>query len=139
MALDREIGFARRYLGDGATLIEIAGDASTRRFYRVRGAATSAVLIAHGQPLPADAPFFSNHRIMESIGAPVPTLLARSEPDGMVLVEDLGDVTLQQHLAGPATVGRAADFYDQACDLIGLLQAKAPGAMHESEFATRNL
>ena len=40
---------------------------------------------------------------MESIGLPVPALLARSEADGLVLVEDLGDVTLQRQIDGPPT------------------------------------
>ncbi|HYV85464.1 MAG TPA: phosphotransferase [Patescibacteria group bacterium] len=138
MSLDRELAFARKWMGDGATLTEIAGDASTRRFYRVRSDPKTAVLIAHGQPLPGDAPFFSNHRILESIGAPVPSLLARSEPDGLVLVEDFGDVTLQQHLSGPATLSRAGDLYSQACDLIGLLQSRAPEAIQKDDFAARN-
>src|SRR5882724_11392977 len=81
MSMDHEIDFARAHLGPEAALTEIAGDASTRRFYRARGKSTTAVLIAHGQPLPPDAPFFSNHQIMESIGVPVPALLARSEAD----------------------------------------------------------
>src|SRR5580765_750600 len=126
MSMDREIDFARAHLGSDATLTEIAGDASTRRFYRVRGKNATAVLIAHGQPLPAVAPFFSNHRIMESIGVPVPALLARSEADGLVLVEDFGDLSLQLQIGGPATVALAGDLYDQACDLIALLQSKAP-------------
>lgn len=139
MPMDREIQFARSSIGSDATLTEIAGDASTRRFYRVRGKTATAVLIDHGQPLPADAPFFSNHRILESIGAPVPGLLARSEADGLVLVEDFGDLTLQLQIGGgPATVAVAGDLYDQACDLIALLQSRAPGVIREDDFAARN-
>jgi hypothetical protein len=138
MSLDHETAFARKFLGPGATLTEIAGDASTRRFYRARGKEATAVLIAHGHPLPPDAPFFSNHRIMESIGLPVPALLARSEADGLVLVEDLGDVTLQQQVGGPATVAAAGLLYDQACDLIAHMQGGAPAAIREDDFAARN-
>jgi aminoglycoside/choline kinase family phosphotransferase len=138
MSMDREIDFARAHLGSDAVLTEIAGDASTRRFYRVRGKSATAVLIAHGQPLPSDAPFFSNHRIMESIGVPVPALLARSEADGMVLVEDFGDLTLQLQIGGPATVALAGDLYDQACGLIALLQSRAPEVIREDDFAARN-
>jgi aminoglycoside/choline kinase family phosphotransferase len=138
MSLDREIAFAREFLGPDATLTQIAGDASTRRFYRARGRASTAVLIAHGEPLPADAPFFGNHRIMEAIGLPVPALLGRSEEDGLVLVEDLGDVTLQQQVGGVATIAAAGDLYDQACDLIALMQSKAPASIQENDFAARN-
>jgi aminoglycoside/choline kinase family phosphotransferase len=138
MSLDREAAFVRRCLGSETTLTEIAGDASTRRFYRAKGGERTAVLVAHGQALPSDAPFFSNHRILESIGAPVPALLARSEPEGFVLVEDLGDVTLQQHLAGPATQSGALGMYDQACDIIALLQSQALRAIGADDFASRN-
>jgi hypothetical protein len=138
MSMDREIAFARTFLGPDATLTQIAGDASTRRFYRARGKASTAILIAHGEPLPNDAPFFGNHRIMEVIGLPVPALLARSEADGLVLVEDFGDVTLQQEVGGLAAVAGAGDLYDQACDLIAQMQSRAPAAIQKNDFAARN-
>lgn len=138
MPLDREIAFCRAALGPDATLTQIAGDASTRRFYRARAHSSTAVLIAHGEPLPTDAPFFGNHRIMAASGLPVPALLAHSEADGLVLVEDFGDVTLQQEVGGAATVAGAGDLYDQACDLIAQMQSRAPAAIQKNDFAARN-
>ena len=157
--------FVRRLFGPGATAVEIAGDASTRRFFRVTSSAglddgggvhRTAVLMVHGEPLAFDAPLFSNHGILSSIGAPVPEILGRNEDLGLVLVEDFGDTTMQRHLlsgpdAGgehPAPSAAAADpknrtktalpLYIAACDLIGLMQARAGQAMRPDDFAARN-
>jgi aminoglycoside/choline kinase family phosphotransferase len=93
--------------------------------------------MAHGEPLSPDSPFNSNHRILAAIGAPVPRILDRDDPAGLVLVEDFGDLTLQRHLAEAG--GQAAPpFYRQAADLILLMQRRAPGAMQSSDFAARN-
>ncbi|HUD70689.1 MAG TPA: phosphotransferase [Dongiaceae bacterium] len=130
--------FARRTFGPAATVTEVAGDASTRRFYRAAAARQStAIVMAHGEALPPDAPFYSNHRILAAIGAPVPRILDRDDPAGLVLVEDFGDLTLQRHLAEAG--GRAAPpLYRQAADLIVLMQRQAPGAIRPSDFAARN-
>jgi aminoglycoside/choline kinase family phosphotransferase len=129
--------FARRSLGAGATVTEVAGDASTRRFYRAAVGARSGIVMAHGEPLPVDAPFYSNHRILAAIGAPVPRILDRDDPGGLVLVEDFGDVTLQRHLAEAGDPAGPA-LYQQAADIVLLMQRQAPGAMQAADFAARN-
>ncbi|HKB08092.1 MAG TPA: phosphotransferase [Candidatus Polarisedimenticolia bacterium] len=132
------LAFLERTLGSPARLIEIAGDASTRRFYRATAGKVAAVLVVHPEPLAPDAPLFSNHRILESIGAPVPGILASDPAHGLVLMEDLGDVTLQKHLsnAGPGRrKGEASRLYRQACDLIILLQRKGAAALRPRDFA----
>ena len=131
--------FARRAFGPGAVATEVAGDASTRRFYRARagdGAAT-AIVMAHGEALPPDAPFYSNHRILAAIGAPVPRILDRDDAAGMVLVEDFGDLTLQRHLAESGE-SAAPPLYRQAADLVVRMQRDAPGSMQGTDFAARN-
>ena len=135
--LGRGLALARKALGPSAALVEIAGDASTRRFYRATAGGSTAVLMAHGEALATDAPLFSNQRILAAIGAPVPRILDRDDGAGLVLVEDFGDLTLQRHLAQAG--GQAAPaFYRQACDLIALLQSRAPAAIRPEDFAARN-
>ena len=146
--LDPEaLAFVRKVAGADATAEEIAGDASTRRFYRVasKGGVAghpTAVLMVHGEPLATDSPIFSNHRILLEVGAPVPTILARDERLGLVLVEDFGDLTLQRHLLQSPDPDRwiaiAHPYYSQACDLISLMQSEAPDAMQPGDFAARN-
>jgi aminoglycoside/choline kinase family phosphotransferase len=138
MASEPETTFAESRFGQGATLTEVAGDASTRRFYRVKSGDRAAILMAHGEALPEDAPLFSNHRILRTIGAPVPAILARDDRQGLVLVEDLGDVSLQKAVSTPGGRDSGADLYRQACDIIALLQRRGEGAVQPSDFAGRN-
>jgi aminoglycoside/choline kinase family phosphotransferase len=135
--LDRGLALARKALGPAATLTEVAGDASTRRFYRAAAGRSTAILVAHGEPLAPEAPLFTNHRILAAIGAPVPRLIDRDAAAGLVLVEDFGDLTLQGHLAS-AGAGVAPPFYRQASDLIALFQGRAPAVMRPDDFAARN-
>ena len=61
--------FLENTLGQGVRLDEIAGDASDRMFYRATTGKRTAVLIIHPVALAPDAPLFSNHRVMKSIGS----------------------------------------------------------------------
>ena len=132
------LAFLEKALGRRVRLDEIAGDASTRRFYRVTTGAKTAVLIIHPEPLTPSAPLFSNHRVLESIGAAVPRILASDPAHGLVLTEDLGDVTLQKHLMNTVPGQRldeAARLYRQACDLIVRLHRKGAAALRPGDFA----
>ena len=130
--------FVSRSLGPGSRLTEIAGDASTRKFYRISAEKKSAVLMVHLDPLLPTSPLFSNHRVLESIGAPVPRMLDTDPVRGLVLVEDFGDHTLQSHLLaarGSARDREAALLYRRACDLIVLLHRKGAAALKPDDFA----
>lgn len=132
------LAFLTKTLGSPVRLSEIAGDASTRRFYRAVAGRKAAVLVVHPEPLTLDAPLFSNHRVLDSIGAPVPGILASDPAHGLVLMEDLGDVTLQRHLSSARPgrrAGEASRLYRQACDLIVLLQRKGAAALRPEDFA----
>lgn len=133
------LDFIARSVGPGAATTEVAGDASTRRFFRVtREEGPTSILIVHGEPLAADAPFFSNHRILSAIGAPVPAIRAIDAPNGMVLVQDFGDLSLQKRMTATAGPGDPTSLYAWCCDLIVLMQARAPGAMRPDDFAARH-
>jgi len=94
--------------------------------------------MVHPEPLTPASPLFSNHRVLKSIGAPVPRILDSDPAAGLVVVEDLGDATLQQHLLGKKGAGRgraAVPFYRQACDLIVLFHRKGAKALRPDDFA----
>lgn len=141
------IRFLERAVGRRPAVREIAGDASTRRFFRVSSGRRKAVLVVHPDPLTTDSPLYSNHRILSSIGAPVPRILAKHDGSGSVLFEDLGNTTLQKRLVGRPTVGRPVStaapgtwlrLYRQACDLIALLHQRGAGRIRPGDFAGRN-
>lgn len=94
--------------------------------------------MVHPEPLTPASPLFSNHRVLKSIGAPVPRILDSDPAAGLVVVEDLGDATLQQHLLSKKAAGRgraAVPFYRQACDLIVLFHRKGAKALRPDDFA----
>jgi hypothetical protein len=134
------VEFVERVIGGPVSITEIAGDASTRRFYRAAAGRETAVLVVHTGPLSPTAPLYSNHRVLESIGAPVPRILGADHALGAVLMEDCGDVTLQKRLAGrPARPpADASPLYRQACDLIVLFQRQGSGALRPGDFAAAN-
>lgn len=117
----------------------------------MRGRTRSAVLMINPEPLSACSPLLTNHRILETIRAPVPKILAIDEPSGSILYKDFGDLTLQKRLvpavlrggrsgkrSGPAPIGIWRRFYLQAIDLIVLLQSKGVAAMRKDDFAARH-
>ena len=133
--------FLKRVYRGSPKIMEIAGDASTRRFYRVEQGGRTAILAVHPEPLTRDAPLYSNHRVLSEIGAPVPKILDSDERSGSVLFEDFGDTTLQRHLAGGTARPNAEEFialYRQACDLIVLLQKRGEAAFRPGDFAAAN-
>ena len=101
--------FLERSMGPGFRLMEIAGDASTRRFYRITRGRKTAVLMVHPERLTPSSPLFSNHRVLASIGAPVPRILESDPPHGLVLVEDA--------IAGIHDGERIADGQEDTFDL----------------------
>jgi len=101
------------------SVVPLAGDASTRRYYRVRlvGATAPRSLIVmelpsgRGLPLsseelaifkegPKELPFLNVHRFLTHIGVTVPQLYGRWESDGILFLEDLGDTALWDRVQG---------------------------------------
>jgi aminoglycoside/choline kinase family phosphotransferase len=136
----RTAAAVRRAVGARYRVTAVAGDASTRRFYRARGRRGSVILVIHPPPLEDLAPFRSSYRILKRIGAPVPPLIAGDDRSGVVIVEDLGNTTLQRHLR--TATGRSSrvrsGLYRQACDLIILLQRRAQKVTRATDFAAKN-
>ena len=140
MITPRTASAIRKAAGASYRLREVAGDASTRRFFRARGSKGSVIVMIYPPSLGNLAPFHSNHRILEAIGAPVPPLIAADDRSGVVVVGDLGNVTLQKHLQrarGPRAALTRRKLYREACDLIILMQGQAGRVMKRGDFASR--
>ncbi len=99
---------------DPASLSPLAGDASTRRYFRARTTdGVSLVVMENGEP----AAFATWAAFYEGLGLRVPRVLLSDDDAGFMLLEDLGDEMLQHRLesAGPEAC-RA--LYDTAVDWI---------------------
>jgi aminoglycoside/choline kinase family phosphotransferase len=118
--LDRS-GLARR----GARVVPLTGDASDRRYFRVLVAeGPSTVLALHAGPIEYGAlPFVNVAELLGRMPVPIPAILDHADDLGVLLLEDLGDVTLQAHL-GAASPAEHIALYRQAVALIEVLQRR---------------
>ncbi len=119
---------ARRWLErsalPAATRIELlAGDASDRRFVRVApDGAPPRVLVVHSGPIDAAAlPLIQVAEVFRQLPVPVPAVLDTDPELGIVVLEDLGDVTLETLLARRPP-GEHDAWYRQAVALIDAIQ-----------------
>lgn len=135
---------------EGLQMQQLAGDASTRTYYRLRapGHAPASLILMHLPPdplasdevaggRPSELPFLAVQRALHARGLPVPHVHAHDVPRRVVLLEDLGDETFFDAQAGCDEAQRAA-LYGDAVDLLSELHARcAPpgtGLMYERRF-----
>ena len=121
-------------------LVRLRGDASTRSYYRahIEDAASNLPSDLIVMQLPEDAfrsdeggatltatrlPFLEVAELLASRGLPVPAIYAEDLDHGVVLLEDLGDVTLHEALARTRP-GRRTELYGAAIDLLAELHAR---------------
>ena len=109
--------FGRNAAVTGVTALP--GDASTRRYYRahLNGSGTPPALMAmqlpagSGLPIsseelavftdaPKELPFLNVHRFLDRVGVRVPKIYGHWAADGLLLLEDLGDVALWDRVQG---------------------------------------
>jgi N-acetylmuramate 1-kinase len=123
----------RGRLGDTESVVALSGDASTRRYYRVTGAAGCHVLALYPEPFdPETQPFLGVHALLELYGLPVPSVVDVDGGRGIVLQEDLGDRTLQNALEG-CSESLVADLYREAVDASAQLQREAARGPRSAE------
>jgi N-acetylmuramate 1-kinase len=118
------------YLTDRArlgrdTVVALSGDASTRRYFRLADGAASAILALYPEPFdPKELSFVVVRDLMAEWGLPVPRILDHDGARGILLLEDLGDLTLQDALA-QTSVAQRTDFYAEAMAQVAQLQREA--------------
>ena len=118
---------------DAVEIVPLAGDASARRYFRLLlscetgAAADPASLVAMELEVPQpDAPmeWLEIHRYLSGIDLPVPHVFDYLAGEGVLILEDLGDATLEERLK-QAGADEAHAWYEKAVDLLAHLQARA--------------
>jgi len=109
----------------GAKVVPLTGDASDRRYFRVLLRDEPAqVLAVHPGPIDfGGLPFVNVAKLLSEMPVPVPRILGHSDQLGIIVLQDLGDVTLQAHL-GAASPAQHAALYRQAVSFIDTLQRR---------------
>jgi aminoglycoside/choline kinase family phosphotransferase len=101
-------------------LERLAGDASTRSFYRVHQGSDgpALVLMVQNEPFdPADSPFCQMQGLLERIGVPVPRIEELFPREGWILMADVGGSTLQEYLLRNGS-DSAREAYDRALQIL---------------------
>ncbi len=94
----------------------LAGDASTRKYYRVILASQPYVLMQWEPFDPKSYPFLSVLDHFHKNGVHVPKVIGLSANEGFVLLEDLGDLTLERKFWENQNEELSMPFYHQAID-----------------------
>ncbi len=109
-----------------AQILPLAGDASFRRYFRVVGEGRRAVLMDAPPPHEDPRPFIAVAEFLCEQGLTAPAILARDLEQGLLLIEDFGDVRLRETL--DAVPDAEADHYAGVTDLLVHLHARPPMA-----------
>ena len=115
---DHAIALLTQHFGsDDFTVVPLAGDASSRRYYRIVFADKSWVLMCW-EPFanPDSFPFLNVLKHFQKHRVHVPEVVDFSPPDGLVLLEDLGDLTLERKVWENQNQELVLPFYHQAID-----------------------
>ena len=106
-----------------ATTAELPGDASDRRYVRLRLAdGSTRMLMVHSGPIDSRTlPFPNVARLLARMQVPAPAVLGGADDLGILMLDDLGDDTLQASLDAAGTARRDA-LYREAVDLIVRMQ-----------------
>jgi aminoglycoside/choline kinase family phosphotransferase len=111
--------FLNRALKSSAFKVySLAGDASNRRYYRVVLDHNSWVLMRWEPFDPKNYPFLSVLEHFAKNKVRVPKVIHMSPEEGLVLLEDLGDLTLERKFWEKQNQDAAIDFYKMAIDEI---------------------
>ena len=134
-----------------AALARLAGDFSTRRYLRATlsgaGAPPTIVVMLFsgaGLPLsseelgvlpetPRELPFVDVHRLLTSIGVPVPAIYLADVEAGIIMLEDGGDVLLWDRVA--AEPAEAEAVYRRALDVLVMLHTRGTRSRERTSIA----
>lgn len=136
-----------------ASVVRLRGDASTRCYFRahIEGAGPTLPSNLIVMQLPEDAfrsdeggaeptatrlPFLEVAELLQSRGLPVPAIYAEDLEHGIVLLEDLGDVTLYEELTR-VPPENWPELYGRAVDLLAELHARCEELPEDSIVARR--
>lgn len=121
---------------------KLPGDASTRRYYRVRTHATAepvtSLIIMVMEPfedLGENNPFISIQRHLKRAGVDVPEILDFDAKNGFIMLEDLGDVTLLRSLQNVSSPEVERKYFERAIDALVLMHTRS-GPSHIQKNTT---
>jgi aminoglycoside/choline kinase family phosphotransferase len=118
----------------GAAVEPLPGDASFRRYFRLRSAAGQTAMLMHAPPPHEDpVPFLDVARWLTANGLRAPAILAADAPQGWVLTEDFGNDRMRDWLDAHPGDERLA--YEAAIDTLAALHRVPAGPFAPYDMA----
>jgi aminoglycoside/choline kinase family phosphotransferase len=116
-----------------ARLKMLAGDASNRLYFRVEpdGAETRILALLPGPFDPEELPFLEVSKLFEAIPLRIPKILEVAGELGILLLEDLGDLLLQDAAERGSTESRKNALYRESVSMLVRLQARGAELFRE--------
>jgi aminoglycoside/choline kinase family phosphotransferase len=99
-------------------ILEMAGDGSTRQYFRLLGGEWGTVVGAIGPDHEENRAFLSFAKAFRGVNLPVPEIYAEDREAGVWLEEDLGDITLFQALTSARESTADDEFPEEAEELF---------------------
>jgi aminoglycoside/choline kinase family phosphotransferase len=125
-----------------AEIVPLAGDASTRSYYRVRlpgGAiARSVVVMRYPDEVPpgGELPFLNVHRYLLRSGIPVPAALRHDPEAKLLFLEDAGDTMLEDSVRVRGTAA-CLPLYEQCVEILVRIQSDGTRSLDGSAIPAR--
>ncbi|WP_374419049.1 aminoglycoside phosphotransferase family protein [Novosphingobium arvoryzae] len=120
--------------GWGDAAVEpLTGDASFRRYFRIRRGDKSAMLMDAPPPEEDPQPFLRAAKWLDANGLRAPHILAEDTARGLVLLEDFGEVRMREYLDQWPDDERAV--YTAAIDTLVELHRLPPGPFRDYSLA----
>jgi aminoglycoside/choline kinase family phosphotransferase len=109
----------------GCAIEPLAGDASFRRYFRLRRGESTAMLMDAPPPNEDPEPFLRAAKWLDANGMRAPRILAEDAARGLVLIEDFGLDRMRDYL--DERPGDERDVYRAAVDALVELHRLSPG------------
>jgi len=109
----------------GSEVEPLPGDASFRRYFRIRKGDRTAMLMHAPPPHEDPAPFLRAARWLDDVGQRAPIVLHEAGAEGLVLLEDFGETRMRDYL--DAWPDDELPVYAGAVDALKALHQVPPG------------
>ncbi len=126
-----------------AEVTELAGDASTRRYYRIRlgpGASLpSVILMRYPDEVPPgeELPFVNVHRYLRKADVPVPEIYLSVPESKLLFLEDAGDTTLEHAFAAASSVEDVLPLYERSVEILVRIQSQGTKGLDDGAIPLR--
>ena len=117
----------------GAAILPLAGDASFRRYFRVKNADATAILMDAPPPHEDPRPFIGMARWLVEHGFAAPAVIAVDLDHGLVLLQDFGDDRMREAIEADPALG--PKLYGIAVDTLVALHRVTPAPLRPYDRA----